>query len=55
MQDNIANRSFENMAKFRYLRMMLTDWKCIHEGIKSILNLWTAPYLSAQNVLSSLM
>jgi hypothetical protein len=34
----IANRSFEDVAKFKYLRTPLTDRKRLHEGIKSRLN-----------------
>jgi hypothetical protein len=45
----------ENLAKFRYLRMILRDRKCIHEEIKNISHLWITWYLSAQNVLSPLV
>jgi hypothetical protein len=34
----IANRSFEDMAKFRHLRTTLTDQNYMHEEIKSRLN-----------------
>jgi hypothetical protein len=33
---NIASRSFEDVAKFKYLR---SDKNCMHEEIKSRLNL----------------
>jgi hypothetical protein len=48
----IGNRSFEEMAKFKYLGMTLTDQKCMHEKIKSRLNSGNACYHSVQSVLS---
>jgi hypothetical protein len=42
----IANESFENFSKFKYMRTTLTNQNDIHDEIKSRLNLGNACYYS---------
>jgi hypothetical protein len=49
----IANKTSENVAKFKHLRITLTNQSCNDEEIQSRLNLGNSCYCSVQSLLPS--
>jgi hypothetical protein len=49
----VANESFENVAKFKYFRITVTNQIYIHKKIKTKLNSGNAFYHAVRNLFSS--